>query len=111
MSSLYANFFRYTKRCLCLSVCSHSTRVIFGHNIILTVSANVSIKPAGFLFSGGIVVGPYLLHEKLDAQQCPDFLETLTPGLLTARRSLWFLHYGAPAHRGVAEGGGLLKRS
>jgi len=97
-------FFRYTKRCLCMSVCSHSTRVIFGHNIILTVSANVGIKPAGFLLPVGIVAGPYLLPEMLDAQQCPDFMETLPPRLLTARRSLWFLHYGDPAH-GVVAGG------
>jgi len=98
------NFFRYTKRCLRMSVCSHSTRVIFGHNIILTLFAKVGIKPAGFLLPGGIVAGPYLLPEMLDAQQCPDFMETLPPGLLTAKRSLWFLHYGAPARRGVAGG-------
>jgi hypothetical protein len=63
-----------------------------------------------FPIVGDIVLGPYLLPERLGAQQCPDFMETLPPRLLTARRILWSLHYGAPAHRGVAEGGGLLKR-
>jgi len=64
-----------------VSVCSHSTRVIFGHNIILKVSANVGIKPDSFLSSMGIVADAYLLPELLDVQKCPDFMETLPPGL------------------------------
>jgi hypothetical protein len=54
---------------------------------------------------GDIVVGPYLLPDKLTAQQYRDFLETVLPGLLqdvplAVRQRLWFQHDGAPAHYG-----------
>jgi hypothetical protein len=52
---------------------------------------------------GDNVVGPYLLPDRLTAQQYSDILETVLPGLLedvplAVRQSLWFQHDGAPAH-------------
>jgi hypothetical protein len=54
---------------------------------------------------GDIVVGPYLLPDRLIAQRYRDFLETVLPGLLenvplAVRQRLWFQHDGAPAHYG-----------
>jgi hypothetical protein len=50
-------------------------------------------------------VGPYLLRDKLIAQRCSGFLETVLPGLLedvpvAVRQRLLFQHDGAPAHYG-----------
>jgi hypothetical protein len=52
---------------------------------------------------GDTVVGPYLLPNKLTAQQYREFIETVLPGLLedeplTVRNRLWFQHNGAPGH-------------
>jgi hypothetical protein len=52
---------------------------------------------------GDIVVGLYLLPDRLTAQRYRDFLETVLPGLfedvpLAVRQWLWFQHDGAPAH-------------
>jgi hypothetical protein len=52
-----------------------------------------------------IVVGPYLLPDRLTAQRYRDFLETVLPGLpedvpLAVRQGLWFHQNGAPAHYG-----------
>jgi hypothetical protein len=54
---------------------------------------------------GDIVVGPYLLPDRLTAQRYRDFLETVLLGLLedvplAVRQRLWFQHDGAPAHYG-----------
>jgi hypothetical protein len=48
---------------------------------------------------GDIVVGPYLLPDRLTAQRYRDFLETVLPGLLedvplAVRQRLWFQHDG-----------------
>jgi hypothetical protein len=54
---------------------------------------------------GIIVVGPYLLPDKLTAQRYRDILETVLPGLfedvpLAVRQRTWFQQDGAPAHYG-----------
>jgi hypothetical protein len=54
---------------------------------------------------GDIVVGLYLLPDRLTAQRYRDFLETVLSGLLeyeplAVRQKLWFQHDGAPAHYG-----------
>jgi hypothetical protein len=60
---------------------------------------------------GNIVMGPYLLPDRLTAQRHHDFLETVLPGLLedvplAVRQRLWFQHDGAPAHYGKMSGSG-----
>jgi hypothetical protein len=54
---------------------------------------------------GDVVVGPYLLPDRLTAQRYRDFLETVLPELLedvrpALRQMLWFQHDRAPAHYG-----------
>jgi hypothetical protein len=53
---------------------------------------------------GDIVVGPYLLPDRLTAQRYRDFLETLLPGLLEsvplAVTQTWFQQDGTPEHYG-----------
>jgi hypothetical protein len=52
---------------------------------------------------GDVIIGPYLLPDRLSAQRCRDFLDTVLPGLLevvplAVRKSLWFQHDRAPVH-------------
>jgi hypothetical protein len=54
---------------------------------------------------GDIVVGPYVLPDRLNSQGYRDFMETILPGLfedvpLAVRQRSWFQHDGAPAHYG-----------
>jgi hypothetical protein len=55
--------------------------------------------------SWDIVLGPYLLPDRLTANLYRDFLENVLPGLLedvplAVRQKLWFQHDGTPAHFG-----------
>jgi hypothetical protein len=61
-----------------------------GYQVRFSVSVSAGIV-------GNIVVGPYLLPDRLTAQRYHDFLETVLPGLLedvplAVRKSLWFQH-------------------
>jgi hypothetical protein len=52
-----------------------------------------------------IVVGSYLLPDRLTAQRYLDFLENIVPGLLqdvllAMRQRLWFQHAGESVHLG-----------
>jgi hypothetical protein len=54
---------------------------------------------------GDIVVGPYLLPDRLPVERYRDFLETVLPGLhenvpLAVKQKLWFQHGGASARYG-----------
>jgi hypothetical protein len=89
-------------------LCSTSTIVTSGHEIMFTLSANMYIRFSVSVWAGIVwdtAVGPCLLCDRLTAQRYHDFLETLLPGLLedvplAVRQILWFQHDGAPAHYG-----------
>jgi hypothetical protein len=107
MSSVYTTLCGQTKHGLRLRVYSTSTAVTFGHRIILTISEELGIKSASALVFGAgivddVVMGTYLVPDKLSAPWHRDFLRTVLPGLLevvtlAARQRLWFQQDGAPA--------------
>lgn len=52
---------------------------------------------------GDMLIGPYLLPERLDGNTYHTFLERVLPDLMVnvpaaTRRNMWFQHDGAPAH-------------
>jgi hypothetical protein len=76
---------------------------IFEHTLSHQHLSNIYSYSAGIIRA--IVMGSYLLPDRLAAQQYCDFIETVLLGLpedvsLAVRQSLWFQHNGASTHYG-----------
>jgi hypothetical protein len=89
MSYFNVIFCGHTKHVSRVKLCSAYTTLTYGHGIILMLSANTGTKStSASAFVGNIVVGPYLLRERLTAQRYRGFLETV---LLSMGRGCIFI--------------------
>jgi hypothetical protein len=82
MSFFYITFCEQTSHLLCVRMFSTSTRVTSVHGTILNLSANVDIKSSSAVLASDLVMGPYLICERLTSQRYRDFLEIILRVLL-----------------------------